>query len=112
MDKLRGVLKGTDANADYQEKLAKYKQRKQEFYSGLEQRIKEHNVRRKFFHGICDYWPKDQPPDWEFRVRGAKKRAGNKCEKCGQSSDLHVHHKLPRSQGGNHKPENLIYSLA
>lgn len=64
---------------------------------------------REFYHRICDYWPQEQPPDWDFRVIGAKRRAGNKCEECGNTSDyLQVHHKIPRSQGGNNTPLNLI----
>ena len=102
LKRMIGFLKGADENTKYQIELAKYKQK-------LEQKKEEHRPVREFYHRICDYWPQEQPPDWKFRVIGAKRRAGNKCEECGNTSDnLHVHHKIPRSQGGNHSPLNLI----
>lgn len=46
------------------------------------------------------------------RVRASVlKRARNRCERCGLSSDivgpLHLHHRLRRSQGGTHVASNL-----
>jgi predicted nucleic acid-binding Zn ribbon protein len=35
-------------------------------------------------------------------------RDGYKCYICGKTTELHVHHIIRRSQGGEHKPENLI----
>jgi hypothetical protein len=57
---------------------------------------------------VFDYWP-TYPPDWD--KRSAKKRSSLKsrvCPKCGSSQrKLDVHHKVPISQGGNHKNNNL-----
>lgn len=37
-----------------------------------------------------------------------KKRDGYRCYICHKETDLHVHHIIPRSQGGPNIPENLI----
>ena len=35
-------------------------------------------------------------------------RDGWKCYICGKSTNLHVHHLIPRSDGGEHTAENLV----
>ncbi|RLI76939.1 hypothetical protein DRP05_11675 [Archaeoglobales archaeon] len=41
--------------------------------------------------------------DWLLR------RANYRCERCGDSKyKLHIHHIIPRKDGGKHTPENLI----
>lgn len=37
-----------------------------------------------------------------------RSRDGDRCARCGSSRDLHVHHRIMRSQGGGNYPENLI----
>jgi len=76
VDKISGFLRDTDVNGDYEGKLARYEQQEQRFYSELEQRKREKDTERARYHEICDYWPKDQPPDWEYRTIGAKKGLG------------------------------------
>ena len=101
MEKVKGFFSTLNPEVNYGIRLNEYSHRKEKF-------IRQKELERESYHEVCDYWPKDQPPDWKYRVRGAKERAGNKCERCGNSFDLHVHHKLSRSQGGNHKPANLV----
>lgn len=36
------------------------------------------------------------------------RRDGHRCQKCGSESDLHVHHKTPKSVGGTNGPGNLV----
>lgn len=59
---------------------------------------------------IHDYWL-NRPPDWEER----RQRSIQKypfCEKCFSTYEdnitLHVHHKIRVSEGGSHKPDNLV----
>lgn len=53
-----------------------------------------------------DYWP-TYPPDWDARKKEAKDKIGF-CERCHTSGmQLHVHHNIPISKGGDHKLENL-----
>lgn len=35
-------------------------------------------------------------------------RDGFKCRICSRNSNLHIHHIIPRQQGGSHNPDNLI----
>ncbi len=35
-------------------------------------------------------------------------RDGQRCAKCGSPRDLHVHHRIRRSQGGRDEPQNLV----
>lgn len=35
-------------------------------------------------------------------------RDGNRCARDGVVDDLHVHHRVPRGQGGRDYPENLV----
>jgi len=55
---------------------------------------------------IYDNWP-TYPPDWNERRDIVFDVAGC-CEICGSQDDLHVHHQIPVSKGGNHKIENLM----
>lgn len=34
------------------------------------------------------------------------KRAGQRCERCGERRDLHAHHRIPKGRGGTNDPEN------
>ena len=46
---------------------------------------------------------------WEEQRRSALQRDSYSCEDCGANDcRLHVHHKIPRSQGGSDHLENLI----
>jgi len=38
----------------------------------------------------------------------AKERDGNKCSICERTTNLHVHHIIPRSVGGSNDLKNLI----
>lgn len=51
--------------------------------------------------------------NWTQVSHQVKKRDNYACQKCGRqfpanSTWLHVHHKIPLSQGGDSSPENLI----
>jgi len=49
------------------------------------------------------------PEDWNERRKKVLDRDGYKCQKCGkEDTELHVHHRIPISRGGNHKLSNLI----
>ena len=37
-----------------------------------------------------------------------KKRDGWQCYACGKETNLHVHHIIPRIEGGGHTPDNLV----
>ena len=37
-----------------------------------------------------------------------RERDGNRCARCGSSRNLHVHHRIRRSHGGQDISENLI----
>lgn len=39
-------------------------------------------------------------------------RARSKCQKCGSKESLTVHHKIPRSEGGSNRIENLALLCA
>lgn len=65
------------------------------------------NTRSDLLTSLYDYWP-TYPPDWYERREKAIGES-SKCSYCGQSKGkLHVHHKLPISQGGSQLQENLI----
>lgn len=55
---------------------------------------------------LYDSWP-GYPPDWEERgdeIRSEREE----CEACGESWNLHVHHRIGIRNGGNHTSENLV----
>jgi hypothetical protein len=54
---------------------------------------------------IFDFWP-TYPPDWDWR-RNNKRKNIKRCPKCNSNEILHIHHKVPISEGGNHKATNL-----
>jgi hypothetical protein len=54
---------------------------------------------------LWDFWP-EYPPDWDQRQHTARTAAGS-CERCHSHRHLHVHHRVRRGNGGNHRPENL-----
>ena len=37
-----------------------------------------------------------------------RQRDGNRCARCGSARDLHVHHRIPRSQGGQDESQVLV----
>jgi len=52
------------------------------------------------------------PSDWRAKRADILERDGFTCGNCGKnaldtSAHLHVHHIVPRSRGGTHKPSNL-----
>lgn len=50
----------------------------------------------------------DYPDNWRGLTRNKKQDAGNKCQKCGSSDRLDVHHILPLTRGGTNNTLNLI----
>lgn len=48
------------------------------------------------------------PDDWELRREFVLKRDGHRCTKCGATSNLQVHHVVPRSRHIDHSASNLI----
>ena len=50
-------------------------------------------------------WPKKTSAQMVKQIRD---RDGNKCEVCGSTEALQVHHKIYRSKGGADSPDNLI----
>ncbi|AEN07729.1 HNH endonuclease (plasmid) [halophilic archaeon DL31] len=56
---------------------------------------------------------KDYPSDWNSRRKKVYKRDNYRCQKCGSrggsrgNTELHAHHKKPKSKGGSHRFSNL-----
>lgn len=98
-----------------------------------EQLVEEHeiktpsidkNIRERYVDSARDElkyrnYPGDYPPDWEWRKREVKRRDKYTCQAsenvglptCGRNykeEELHVHHIIPISKGGDHSFENLI----
>ena len=46
--------------------------------------------------------------EYDVLRRRVLERDGWRCQKCGSSSDLQVHHLRYRSKRGNDEPDNLI----
>lgn len=46
-----------------------------------------------------------QSAETAFRLT-VLKRASHACERCGSTQNLHAHHRVPRSRGGTHEPDN------
>jgi hypothetical protein len=57
--------------------------------------------------------PSDLPSDWNRRRKDVLERDGFQCQNCGGSggpngsTELHVHHIVPKSKGGRHNKNNL-----
>jgi 5-methylcytosine-specific restriction endonuclease McrA/peptidoglycan hydrolase-like protein with peptidoglycan-binding domain len=54
----------------------------------------------------------DYPPDWEVRRTLVLMREQAHCQRCGVLCDLnkaHVHHIIPKAQGGDHGLDNLAF---
>jgi len=55
----------------------------------------------------------DYPEDWDQRRKRVYKRDNYKCRICGArggwrgDTELHAHHKTPKSKGGSHRMRNL-----
>ena len=54
-------------------------------------------------------WP-GYPPFWGYLRQVIMTMDGNRCQVSGCPSrvELHIHHKVPVSQGGEHVPTNLV----
>ncbi len=65
--------------------------------------------RDKLVVQVFDYWP-GYPPYWKYVRQVVFSRDGAHCQisGCPSRTELHVHHKIPISSGGSHKPENLV----
>jgi len=56
---------------------------------------------------------KDYPSDWNSRRKKVYRRDNFRCQKCGArggsrgNTELHAHHKKPKSKGGSHRLGNL-----
>lgn len=58
---------------------------------------------------VFDFWP-GYPPFWNY-VRGvvmANDRGRCQITGCPSRTELHVHHKVPISEGGSHRIDNLV----
>ncbi len=44
----------------------------------------------------------------KLRRKRLVEELGGKCVICGFDKNLHLHHKIPLSEGGTNKPENLV----
>lgn len=58
---------------------------------------------------VFNNWP-GYPPFWGYLREVVLSRDGNRCQVSGCPSrvELHIHHKTPVSQGGEHVPTNLV----
>jgi ssDNA-binding Zn-finger/Zn-ribbon topoisomerase 1 len=58
---------------------------------------------------VFNNWP-GYPPFWGYLREVVLRRDGNRCQVSGCPSrvELHIHHKTPISQGGEHVPTNLV----
>lgn len=58
---------------------------------------------------VFNNWP-GYPPFWSYLREVVLRRDGNRCQVSGCPSrvELHIHHKTPVSQGGEHVPTNLV----
>ncbi|MGK2230634.1 MAG: hypothetical protein ACI9QA_000793 [Methanobacteriota archaeon] len=60
-----------------------------------------------------DDWSDGYPPDWNSRKTKVKRRDNYRCQECGDKClsendvRLHVHHTVPKSDGGSHTFDNL-----
>ncbi len=64
---------------------------------------------------MSDGWSRDEyPDDWDSRRKSVYARDGHQCQNCGAkggpfgNTELHCHHKIPKSEGGSHQKSNLI----
>ncbi|MCF7920574.1 MAG: HNH endonuclease [Candidatus Cloacimonetes bacterium] len=58
---------------------------------------------------VFNNWP-GVPPFWDYLKQVVKERDNNHCQVTGCPSrvPLHVHHIIPKSEGGKHIPDNLV----
>ncbi len=58
---------------------------------------------------VFNNWP-GYPPFWDYLRHVILNRDGNRCQVsgCPSRTELHIHHKIPTSQGGEHTPTNLV----
>lgn len=80
----------------------------------LEQEERERSLKaaqtQRQLEDLWDYWT-EYPPDWDER-KAAARGASGVCEDCGADWQLHVHHRRQISNGGSHRPENLMLLCA
>lgn len=67
---------------------------------------------KKVLH-VFNYWP-GYPPFWDYLRDRILERDNQRCQVtgCPSRTELHLHHKLPISNGGSHIPENLVMLCA
>lgn len=58
---------------------------------------------------VFDYWP-GYPPYWNYIRNVVLIRDNGRCQisGCPSRTEIHIHHRTPLSQGGSHRPENLV----
>jgi hypothetical protein len=69
----------------------------------------ELSLRDKKILKVFNNWP-GYPPFWNYLREFIIKRDGNRCQVsgCPSRTQLHIHHKISVSRGGEHIPSNLI----
>jgi hypothetical protein len=101
-----------------------YRQEEAECEKRARQWREAHEYWSRLVFAVCDYWPPVPPgwdasrglcypPDWDQRRKLVLERDGNECTNTfcpnkGQSVELHVHHVVPLSLGGNNCLQNLV----
>lgn len=60
---------------------------------------------RQFKQTDSGEFANEKPP--KHLKQKVRERDENRCVRCGSEDELHVHHVIPWSKGGEHKPENL-----
>ena len=99
MFKLRNVVFGSQV--DLQDVRLKF----EKLQRSLSHSTKQRSDKLVILERIYDFWL-TYPPDWESRAR-LFRSASRRCDKCGSRWNLHVHHKIPISRGGDHTYGNL-----
>ncbi|MCX6844487.1 MAG: HNH endonuclease [candidate division WOR-3 bacterium] len=58
---------------------------------------------------VFDYWP-GYPPFWAYVRSVVLASDGQRCQVtgCPSRTELHIHHMLPVSEAGSHRPDNLV----
>lgn len=75
------------------------------FIYRLEERNKKEKLLQQMNNPMSAF---HQPPDWPERRAYVLNRDYHKCTKCGKTTDLHVHHIIPRAERYDHSANNLI----
>ena len=71
--------------------------------------LAELSLNDKLILKVFDYWP-GYPPYWHYLREVVLDKDGHSCQVSGCPSrlELHIHHIVPVSKGGAHRPENLV----